>query len=91
MPEEANSPCRLLSVSNEIEAGSIVNALADYGIEASVTGRFTSGFRAEAPGRLQIVVRRSDLDQAQQALAEIREDQGKIDWSTIDVGDPEEE
>ena len=56
-----------------------------------MTGRFTSGFRAEAPGRLQIVVRRSDLDQAQQALAEIREDQGKIDWSTIDVGDPEEE
>jgi len=34
-----------------------VTALAEYDIEASVTGGFTSGLKAEAPGDVQILVR----------------------------------
>ena len=90
MTVQSNSPCELLSAANEVEAAGIVTALAEYDIEASVTGGFTSGLKAEAPGDIQILVRRSDLDRAKLALAEIRQDQGKIDWSTIDVGQPEE-
>jgi len=90
MTDQSNSPCALLSAANEIEAAGVVTALAEYGIEASVTGGFTSGFKAEAPGSIQVLVRRSDLDRAKLALAEIREDRGKIDWSAIDVGEPEE-
>jgi hypothetical protein len=90
MTDQSDSPCALLSVANEIEAAGMATALAEYGIEASVTGGFTSGFKAEAPGSVQILVRRSDLDRAKLSVAEIRKDQGKIDWSTIDVGEPED-
>jgi hypothetical protein len=88
MADQSSSPSPLLSVANEIEAAGIVTALAEYGIEASLIGGFTAGYKAEAPGSVQILVRCSDLDQARRALAEIRKDQGNIDWSTIDVGEP---
>jgi hypothetical protein len=88
MADQSSSPSPLLSVANEIEAAGIVTALAEYGIEASLIGGFTAGYKAEAPGSVQILVRRSDLDQARRALAEIRKDQGNIDWSTINVGEP---
>lgn len=90
MANDPSCPCELLSVASEIEATAIVTALAQYDIEASTTGGFTSGFQAEAPGSVQILVRSSDLGRAELALAEIRADQGNIDWSTIDVGEPEE-
>jgi hypothetical protein len=88
MADQPDSPCLLSTAANEIEAASVVSVLADYGIEASTTGGFTAGFNAEAPGSVQILVRRSDLDRAKLALAEIEQDEGKIDWSTIDVGEP---
>ncbi len=80
----------LLSVPSEVEAAAIVTALAEHGIEASATGGYTSGFKAEAPGDVKVLVRHADFDRARRALAEIREEQGKIDWSQIDVGEPEE-
>ena len=49
----------------------IVAALADLGIEAHATGDITAGFRAEAPGDVQIQVRAVDLPQARQALEEL--------------------
>ena len=64
MSGDPNTPCKLLSVANEIEAGDLVTALAAYDIEAFTVGGFTSGFKAEAPGNVQILVRRSDLDRA---------------------------
>jgi hypothetical protein len=90
MSDDPNSPCELLSVANEIEAGDLVTALAAYNIEASTVGGFTSGFKAEAPGTVQILVRRSDLGCAVSALAEIQKDEGKVDWSEVDVGEPEQ-
>jgi hypothetical protein len=86
---DPNGPCNLLSVSNEIEAASIVTALAACNIEAFTVGGFTSGFKAEAPGNVQILVRNSDLERAKAALAEIQQDEGEVDWSTVDVGEPE--
>jgi hypothetical protein len=90
MTNDPNSPCTLMSAANEIEAAGIVTALAAYDIEASTVGGFTAGFKAEAPGGVQVVVRRADLDRAQSALTEIRKSQDVIDWSAIDVGEPEE-
>jgi hypothetical protein len=91
MDDQSSSPCLLLSVATEAEAVGIVTALAEYGIEASTTGGFTAGFKAEAPGSVQILVRRADLERAKQTLAEICKDEGNIDWSKIDVGQPEDE
>ena len=90
MDDQSSSPTVLLSVGSEAEAAGIVTALADYGIETSVTGGATAGFKAEAPGSVQILVRRADVEQAQRALDEIRRDEADIDWSKIDVGEPEE-
>jgi hypothetical protein len=62
----------LVAVPNDIQAAAIVNALADRGIQATVTGSYTSGFRAEAPGWVSVVVRRMDLDLARQTLGELK-------------------
>ena len=71
MAKDPNNPEVLIAVPNEIEAMSLVTALSGYGIEASITGSYTSGFRAEAPGQVQVIVRHIDLDRAKDALAEI--------------------
>ncbi|MHB1034176.1 MAG: putative signal transducing protein [Pirellulales bacterium] len=78
MAQDPNGPRVLLSTRNEVEAGSVATALAAYDIEASITGGFTSGFRAEAPGDVQVLVRASDLDRAKKALAEIRAEQNPM-------------
>jgi hypothetical protein len=90
MAGDPDSPKVLVSVRNEIEAVGIVTALAARGISASTTGGFTAGFRAEAPGYIQVIVKEADLDQARQALAEIRKEREEIDWSQIDVGEPDD-
>jgi hypothetical protein len=78
-------PDVLLSVTNEIEAAAIAAALADYGVKALPLGGYISGFKAEVPGNVAVVVKREDFDRAQEALAEIRRQQGEIDWSKVDV------
>jgi hypothetical protein len=85
MTPDPNRPEVLLTVSTEIEAGAIVTALAECDIQALSIGGYTSGFKAEAPGSVAVVVKRADFDRAKQALAEIREQQSRIDWSKVDV------
>lgn len=62
----------LMRVPNEMEAAIVVNALSDNGIQATATGGFTSGFKAEAPGDVQIYVRQGDLRAARQILDQLR-------------------
>jgi cyclic pyranopterin phosphate synthase len=61
----------LTTVPTDLEARMIVSALDAHGIEAQVTGEFTAGFRAEAPGQVRVVVRNADLERARVALAEV--------------------
>lgn len=68
----------------------IVAALAEHEMLATMTGQFTAGFRAEAPGWVRILVAEQDLPRAQALLEEIKAEQGEIDWSQVDVGEPEE-
>ena len=80
----------LVSVPDEVEAAAIVAALDQDGIQAVATGGMTSGFKAEAPGEVQVLVKRSDANRAQQTLQEIQSRESSIDWSEVDVGDPDE-
>ena len=89
MSTKPESPKTVRSVPSEIEGAAIVAALADHGIKASTTGDFTSGFRAEAPGWVQVVVRSEDFEQAEQILSQL--DAKQVDWSKVDVGEPEDE
>ncbi len=89
MTTEPNHPEVLTSVRNDLEAMPLIAALAELGIEATKTGSFTADLRAEAPGEVRIVVKQQDLAAAKQALKEIGEDNAEIDWSQVDVGEPE--
>lgn len=58
-------------VTNEMEANLIVQLLAAHEIDAKAVGGFTAGFRAEAPGDVSVVVKRTDLARAQAVLANV--------------------
>ena len=90
MTIDPNNPEKLVSVPNDVEAAAIVAALAARGVQASTVGGYTAGFIAEAPGRVSVLVRRADLDQAKRSLAEIEKDRAETDWSQVDVGEPDD-
>ena len=81
VPSIPSHPEVLVRVSNELTAAVIVNTLVDQGIWAMAVGGSTSGFKAEAPGDVTVVVRAADLAHARQVLDEIRRDPGEIDAS----------
>jgi hypothetical protein len=87
---DPNSPAVLVSVVCDLEAAAIVSALASHDIAASTVGGFTAGFRAESPGEIKIVVRQTDLEKAKLALTQIEQEREEIDWSKVDVGEPDE-
>ncbi|QDV61692.1 putative signal transducing protein [Crateriforma conspicua] len=67
---------RLVTVaerSTEVAANILVSVLAENGIRAIATGGFTAGFRAEAPGWVQVKTLEDQADQARELIAEIEE------------------
>ena len=70
-------------------AGIIVAALEENGIKATMSGEATAGMRAEAPGWVQILVAEDDLASAQDVFEQVRHQGDEIDWSQVDVGQPE--
>jgi len=81
----------LTSAPNEMEAGIIIGALQDRGIKSTMSGVYTSGFRAEAPGWVQVLVSEGDLSAAQAVLDDVCAGNEEVDWSQVDVGTPEDE
>ncbi|MEZ6066774.1 MAG: DUF2007 domain-containing protein [Planctomycetaceae bacterium] len=79
------------SVPHEVEAAMIVAALEQIGVPARMAGGVISGFRAEAPGEVEVLVRREYADAARTLLQEIDGGDGPIDWSQVDVGEPEDQ
>ena len=90
MTDDPNTAVELTTAANVMESAAIVAALKAEGIETVTTGEFTAGFLAEAPGNVQIVVKSCDLARAQELLQRFKEDDSPIDWSQIDVGEPED-
>ena len=71
MHDSDNNPETLISVPNDLEAAMIVSVLAAHDVDATTSGGFTAGFRAEAPGEVQVLVRHRDLSKAREALWEL--------------------
>ena len=86
---DLNNPTTLAQYCSEVEATAIIAALAEKDIKATTTGSFTTGFQAEAPGDVTVVVRQSDLARALQVLTEFESTKKDIDWNSVDVGEPE--
>jgi len=74
MTSDPNSPTVVYSADNAIEAGAIVTALEAEGIETTTTGSYTSGFQAEAPGPVQVVVRQSQADKARNVIERLEQE-----------------
>ena len=88
IPEELTS---LVHVPTEAEAAPIVDALKAAGISATMTGGFTAGFIAEAPGDISIQIFKRDEAAASEILKDFKADNAAIDWDQVDVGEPEDE
>ncbi len=78
MTTDPNSPTVVYSADNAIEAAAIVTALEAEGIKTTTTGSYTSGFQAEAPGPVQVVVRQSQAEQANAVLDRLEEEADAI-------------
>ena len=61
MAHDNDNLARLTSVRTEMEAGVIVGGLEDEGIRATMSGVYTTNFRAEAPGWVEVLVSAEDL------------------------------
>ena len=61
----------LTSVPSEVEAAAIVTVLSDRGIQATAAGGYTSGFKAEAPGTVNVLVKRTDVERARKAIDQV--------------------
>lgn len=87
MTTDPNSPVKLAEYSTELEAGPIIAALEQQGIEARMVGDLVSGFRVEVPGVVSVLVRQQDLEQAQAALKALEQVADPVDWTKVDTGD----
>lgn len=76
MSDDLNRTAVVTTVLTEAQGAMIVAALDAQGVHAQMAGALTSGFRAEAPGGVQIIVRHEDLEQAQSVLQAIEKESG---------------
>lgn len=90
MTQAESTLAKLTSFPTELEAGVLIAELEEHGIRATMTGIHTANFRAEAPGRVDVLVDDSELVRALAVLDALRRESEQVDWSQIDVGRPEE-
>lgn len=89
-PEHPEHVAVAASAENELEAGVMLAALEEAGIKATMSGAATADFRVAVPGEVQILVAQEDLERAQEVIKEGQDDEEDVDWSQVDVGQPEE-
>ena len=70
MPPNDSPPVVLTRVPSEMIASILVAGLQNEGIRAQFVGGLTSGFRAEAPGLVQILILGPDHPRARDLLAQ---------------------
>lgn len=81
------SPRVLASFPEPIQAAGLVSVLAAEGIVGRSVGDFTSGFQAEAPGTVDVLVSDGDFAKATRIVEQYAQSDEPVDWSTVDVGD----
>jgi hypothetical protein len=80
----------IASAPNELEAGVIVAALEEEGIKSTMAGAAAGVFRIGVPGDVQVLVAQEDAARAKEIVRKGEEDREGVDWSDVDVGQPEE-
>lgn len=62
---DPSSPRKLETFNDNLQASVLVGMLEEAGINATAVGGFVSGFQAESPGYVDVVVAASDFTRAQ--------------------------
>ena len=66
---DPSAPRKLATFNTNLEAEIMVSRLAEFGIKATAVGGFVSGFQAESPGYVDVVVTNLDFDNAEKVVA----------------------
>ena len=87
---DSNDPVLLTEVLTEADAILLRDALAEHGVRTTYNGAAIAGFRAEAPAMVRLLVAEEDYERARALMAEHSLEEGDtVDWSSVDVGEPE--
>ena len=85
----------LMTCQNELEAQTVKAALEDAGIPVFVFEKGSLGIglthATSRIGGVQVQVPPDQLEAARQALELLQVDAARIDWNTVDVGEPPDE
>ncbi len=91
MPERPDDLVVLTSAASEIQAGLYASILNSNGIDAIGPNAAATTLRWEVSSSdpYRVYVRRADLERAREVLSRERADSVDLDWSEVDVGEPE--
>lgn len=87
---DADDLVQLTSTVTSVEAAAIITALDRAGIRA-VMGNVNSAAMIPEAMEVEVLVAQHDMPRATTLLKLLEEHGEQIDWSTVDVGQPEEE
>ncbi len=80
----------LTNVANESEAKSLIGLFEEEGISVFINGGDDLSLFGEDLGDVQLIVKKVDYEKAVKLLEEIEAENSEIDWSQVDVGEPED-
>lgn len=83
---DPDAPVTVATFATEMEADLLSSELRRAGIDARTLGGTISGFKAEAPSDVTVVVPFARLDEAIALRDELARD-AKIDWTQVNIGD----
>ncbi len=87
---EPDDLVQLTSTVTSVEAAAIITALDRAGIRA-VMGNMNSAAMIPEAMEVEVLISQRDMPRATTLLQLIEEHGEQIDWSTVDVGQPEDE
>lgn len=87
---ESDDLCCVTSAHSVMEAAPIVAALERAGIRAMTGNSESATMIPEAMGEVEILVANHDAPRALTLIQLIEEHGTEVDWSQVDVGEPEE-
>ena len=87
---DKESVVTLAVFTEDMLAQMLAEALESAGIQCQIEGGVTSGFRAETPTVVKVIIHRNDQEKAQVIFEEWEHAGDSIDWDEVDLGEMED-
>lgn len=78
-PEDHSEPVTLAQYATEIQATFAANMLREAGIRCELVGGASSGFKAESPGYVRLLVSQNDASRARALLEDFQAEKAPDD------------